>query len=152
VSTALSLKYERSVTEQIPEDVTRARSAAWLDLLSPLTEWAGLRGDELRHRRQLLRVQQEERLAEIVEQAHKKIAAVGPRQIPLKFLVPFLEQASIEEDSPELKNMWSSLLASAAEDYSSQHIHFVSIISRLSARQAEIFRKILNTSDSNELG
>src|SRR6266567_3089259 len=52
-------------TQQVPADVTRAKAGAWLDLISPLTEWAGLKGDALRHKREMLRVQREDVLAEI---------------------------------------------------------------------------------------
>lgn len=48
------------IEEVIPPDVTRAKAGAWLDLISPLTEWAGLRGDQLRRKRELLRVQQDD--------------------------------------------------------------------------------------------
>jgi hypothetical protein len=36
---------KRTITEVIPPDVTRAKASDWLDLISPLTEWAGLKGD-----------------------------------------------------------------------------------------------------------
>ncbi|HWA48884.1 MAG TPA: hypothetical protein VG742_11450, partial [Dongiaceae bacterium] len=46
----VSARYSRnhSIKETIPADVTRAKTGAWLDLISPFTEWAGLKGDELR--------------------------------------------------------------------------------------------------------
>jgi hypothetical protein len=42
VGATASYEISKKVTQEIPEDVTRARSWAWLDLISPLTEWAGL--------------------------------------------------------------------------------------------------------------
>jgi hypothetical protein len=124
---------KKTTTETIPPDVTRAKTSAWLDLISPLTEWAGLKGDELRSKRILLRLQREDILDEIVERARKKLgnlAALKP--IPNKFLVPFLEQASLEDPESSLIDMWASLLSSAAQHFSSYHTHFVSIISQLS--------------------
>jgi len=71
-----SAKYEvkKTITEHIPEDVTRAKSGTWLTILSPITQWAGLVGDKLAHKRALLRIQQEETLAEIIQRAAPKLA------------------------------------------------------------------------------
>lgn len=66
----------KTTTETIPPDVTRAKIGAWLDLISPLTEWAGLKGDELRHKRILLRLQREDILDEIVNRARKKLKRI----------------------------------------------------------------------------
>src|ERR1700738_4117712 len=75
VSAKIVRQRKHSITEVIPPDVTRARAGAWLDILSPITEWAGLKGDALRHRRQQLRIQQEaalDRLARIVRKKMEK--------------------------------------------------------------------------------
>jgi hypothetical protein len=63
--------YQRKkiTTEVVPPNVSRAKAGAWLDLISPITEWAGLKGDALRYRRAQLRIQQDnalERLAKMV--------------------------------------------------------------------------------------
>jgi hypothetical protein len=130
---------KKTTTETIPPDVTRAKASAWLDLISPLTEWAGLKGDELRSKRALLRLQREDILVEIVERARKKLRNhTTLKPIPNKFLVPFLEQASLEDPESSLIDMWASLLSSAAENFSSYHTHFVSIISQLSAKQGAV--------------
>jgi hypothetical protein len=50
----------RTTTEIVPPDVSRAKAGAWLTLLSPITEWVGLKGDALNFQRRLLRIQQEE--------------------------------------------------------------------------------------------
>ena len=136
---------KKTTTEIIPPDVTRARSNAWLDLISPLTEWAGLKGDKLRFQRTQLRLQREDVLTEIVDCARRKIGNVDEtaKPIPNKFLVPFLEQASLEDLDSPLIDMWASLLASAAETFSSHHTHFVSIISQLSPRQGAILNSLI---------
>jgi|SRR5215471_3643834 len=138
------IQRKKTVSENIPPDVTRAKASAWLDLISPLTEWAGLKGDELRHKRELLRLQREDVLAEIVSRARRQIESDGraTKPVPNKFIVPFLEQASLEDPGSELVDMWASLLASAASDYASHHVHFVSIISQLSAKQGNILRGV----------
>jgi hypothetical protein len=67
------------------------------------------------------------------------------KPIPNKFLVPFLEQASLESSDSSLIDMWSSLLASAAENFSSHHTHFVSIISQLSPKQGDLLKLLVGT-------
>ena len=125
--------HKTNVSVVVPEDVIRANASAWLDLISPMTQWAGLKGDALRHKRELLRIQQEEALAEIALRARqrlsKELGTLSP--VPIKFMVPFLEQASLEEDST-LVDLWANLLTSAAEEFDPHYIHSIGIISRLS--------------------
>jgi hypothetical protein len=130
-----SYSRNRTTAEIIPPDVTRAKARAWLDLVSPLTEWAGLKGDQLRLRREQLRLQREDILGEIVSRARERIGNLEnvKKPIPNKFIVPFLENASLEEPDSSLVDMWANLLVSAAQNFSSHHTHFVSIISQLSA-------------------
>lgn len=148
-----SYQRTRNTTEVIPADVTRARSGAWLDLISPMTEWAGLRGDELRHKRKLLRIQQEEVLAKIAEKTKEQLGGRPQlnNPIPVKFLVPFLEKASLEDFDSPLVDLWANLLASAATEYDSYHIHFVNVISQITAQQAEAFEYLVGTTDAKEL-
>jgi len=142
---AAGAKYEvkKKITAHVPEDVTRAKANAWLTLISPITQWAGLRGDQLAHKRELLRIQQEETLAEIAERAASRIAAlkrpIAP--VPIKFLVPFLEKASLEEPDSRLIDMWSNFLVSVAESYNPHFVYFVTIISQLSATQGQILNR-----------
>lgn len=147
-----SYQRKRTVTEVIPPDVTRAKAGAWLDLISPLTEWAGLKGDELRNRRELLRLQREDVLSEIAIRARARIGSIHPsRPVPNKFLVPFLEKASLEDPSSSLVDMWANLLVSASEQFESYHTHFVSVMAQLSAKQGHILKAIIGTNDKHEL-
>ncbi|MGH6924935.1 MAG: Abi-alpha family protein [Propylenella sp.] len=150
-----TVKYERtkSTTEVVPADVSRAKAGAWLDLISPLTEWAGLKGDALRHKREMLRLYREDVLAEIAQRTHKRLgrALDDLRPMPVKFLVPFLEQASLEDINSPLVELWSNLLASAAEGYDPTYVHFSSVMSRLSAKQAEVLKNVIGTESAHEL-
>lgn len=130
--------YQRkhTVTEVVPADVTRAKAGAWLDLISPITAWAGLKGDALRFKRGLLRIQQEETLHRVAQQVRERVAGERTTAVPPKILVPALEKASLE--SPEDDTMvrrWAELLASAAQELNVQP-RFVSILGELAGRQA----------------
>lgn len=144
-----SAKYEikKTITEHIPEDVVRAKTSAWLTMLSPFTQWAGLMGDKLAHKRNLLRVQQDETLTDIMHHAAPRLALLKSpiKPIPLKFLVPFLENASIEEPGSELMEMWANLLVASAENYNADNVYYVHLISRMSSIQARIFEMVIGT-------
>src|ERR1043166_7376030 len=102
---------KRTTTEVIPPDVTRARTAAWLDLISPLTEWIGLKGDEIRYRREQLRIQREDVLHTIIRKAKEQLQSVDKvTPLPNKFLMPFLEKASLEDQNGELTTLGRSFL------------------------------------------
>jgi hypothetical protein len=72
-------------------------------------------------------------------------------RIPIKFMVPFLDQASLEDPNSILVDLWANLLASASENFNSQFLHFINIISHISSEQGVIFREITDAQDLNRL-
>src|ERR1043165_586819 len=99
---------KRTTTEIIPADVTRAKAGRWLDLISPITEWAGLRGDALRFQRDQLRIRQEaalEKLADTVRGMMQGQMVLHP--LPPKILVPALEAVSLEDPMSPLIHWWA---------------------------------------------
>jgi len=68
-----------------------------------------------------------------------------------KFLVPFLEKASLEELDSPLIDRWADLLASCSEDPPSAHPRFVQILSELTGKDAILLHSIaLNAVDRVE--
>jgi hypothetical protein len=110
-----------------------------------------VKGDELRHRRGLLRLQKEEALTAIALRAQSKLKTHSGKPLPNKFVVPFLEQASLEDADSALIGMWADLLVTASENFESYHVHFVSIIGQLSGKQGEILKEIIGTESGREL-
>ena len=139
---------KRTTSEVIPPDVTRAKAGAWLDLISPITEWAGLKGDQLRHKRELLRIQQDSVLNRIVASAQKKLAAerLEVEPIPTKFLVPFLERASLEDEDSDLCDRWADLLVSAASGYDPSMIRFAAVLAEIGAGEVKFLNRIVRKS------
>jgi hypothetical protein len=139
----VSFERKKLITENVPEDVSRAKAGAWLTLLSPITEWAGLKGDALNFKRKLLRVQQEETLVRIASRVREKLAdGEITRHVPRKILIPAIEKASLEEvDDDVMVDRWASLLASAAQDVKVQP-RFVGILEELSGAQAECLERV----------
>ena len=142
---------KRTTTEVIPPDVTRARTAAWLDLISPLTEWIGLKGDEIRYRREQLRIQREDVLHTIIRKAKEQLQSVDKvTPLPNKFLMPFLEKASLEDQNGEPTTLWSQLLVSAASKYDPVHLRIIEILSQMGPNEARYLKQLLHGSRSKK--
>lgn len=58
---------------------------------------------------------------------------------PLKFFLPFLEQASLEdEDDDDMINLWARLLADATRQFSSRHMLFMRLIKEITSLEARL--------------
>lgn len=123
---------------EVGEKATEKLVDALVDAFSPATETLGLFGDAVR----LARV---DVAAKITKRAKEIADASGSvlKLPPLKFLVPFYERASIEEEvSESLMEMWSRLLASAASNYDHRYLTYISILAGMSPAQAKIINEI----------
>jgi hypothetical protein len=146
-----SYQRKRTTTEVIPPDVTRAKAGAWLDLISPWTEWAGLKGDQIRHKRELLRLQREEVLTTIALHARKQLnqTAVPIKPVPNKFLVPFLEKASLEDEHSELIGKWANLLTSAAIEFNHHMVRFCTILAEIGPTEVKFLHRLCRENRSS---
>jgi hypothetical protein len=143
---------KRITNEVIPPDVTRAKAATWLTIISPLTEWSGLHGDRLRARRDQLRLQREDILLEIAKKAQARTEIEGGVRtfVPNKFLVPFLEKASLEDPESKLCDAWSNLFVEAARNFDPKLQVYADILSRISWREARLLEAICFSSKYQE--
>lgn len=114
-SAKASFQRKKIITEVVPPDVSRAKAGAWLSLISPITEWAGLRGDALRYKRGQLRIQQEAALDALAGAVREKIKGKQIlHPLPPKVFVPALEGASLEASDSPFIDWWAELLTKAA--------------------------------------
>ena len=116
---------------------------AVVDTFSPATEFAGLLGDAVR----LARV---EVAANITKRA-KKIAkdhGIKLTAPPLKFLVPFYEKSSLEEEL-SLHDLWAELLVSASSGENVNTNRYIGIISELSSEHLLALEKVVGICHSN---
>lgn len=142
LSAKLIRERKHSVKEVIPPDVTRAKAGAWLDLISPITEWAGLKGDALKHHRQQLRIQQEITLEELAESIRRKMAGNSVNYpLPPKVLVPALEGASLEPPTSPLIDWWANLLVSGATKQPIRPF-FVDLMGKIDTEEAAYLNRI----------
>ncbi len=80
---------------------------------------------------------------EIIKKAQAKIEASGlsKRQIPLKVLVPIIQNSSLEEDS-NMQDKWSSMLANAVTGNVEVSPNYAAILNELSPLEVSILDKI----------
>lgn len=108
---------------------------ALTDMIRPFAEARGLRADQIR-------LQREDVLIEIAKKARDRLALenLSPQSLPNKFLIPFLEAASLEDvRDDKLTDMWANLLASASRDSGSKSPIFISILKELTGEEASLF-------------
>jgi|GEM_PF-6371191 len=137
-----SVERKRIITEVVPPDVIRSKAGRWLDLISPITEWAGLKGDVLRHKRGLLRIQQEAALDALAGEILTRFRPGEVKQ-PLvsRFLVPALEAASLETPDSPLIGWWADLLTSGAKGGSTRP-YLVELMKQIGPEEANVLEKL----------
>jgi Abortive infection alpha len=98
-----------------------------------------------------LRLQQEAVLTTIAKLARNKLKdAKMAFPIPNKFIVPFLERASLEDEGGELVELWAELLASAAENYEPAYLRITEVLSQIGPSEVRFLKRLV-TSNRNSL-
>ncbi|MDN5068577.1 Abi-alpha family protein [Aliarcobacter butzleri] len=119
-------------------------SKAVCDLFSPLTEFSGAIGDHIRIYRKLSVLKTLKKAKEIAKKQNLNLNAPS-----LKFMIPYIEQVSLEDIDKNLNNLWANLLISSSTNYKSEHKLFIRILSELSYREANLLNYIANSSIHN---
>jgi hypothetical protein len=111
---------------------------ALTDAIRPFTEPRGLKAD-------LIRLQREEVAIQIAHLAAQRarIENIKLNPPPTKFLIPFLEKASLEVDDADLHLRWAALLLSASTSYEASHVAFIDFLSRLSADELKLLEEVV---------
>ncbi len=66
-----------------------------------------------------------------------------PKLPPLKFLVPFFEQASLEEEEDDvIIDIWAKLLADATNEFSSRHMIFLRLVREITSKEAQLLNAL----------
>ncbi len=93
-----------------------------------------------------IRLQQTDVLVDIASRARAVFDREGlhGNSVPYKFLVPFLEKASLEDWASELRDAWVNLLLSAATKYDTKLNVYVDVLSRIGAREAHFLQTVYN--------
>jgi hypothetical protein len=144
VSIDIGLSAKAEVKAEIPATSAGRLLDALTDIIRPFSERRGLRADQIR-------LQREDVLIEIARKARARLAIEGlePKPLPNKFLVPFLEAASLEDIQDEkLTSMWANLLADRAKNPHSKGSIFINILKELTSEEALLFECIFTHYES----
>jgi hypothetical protein len=140
VNLAISARARLEVTTDIPSQSSGRFLDSLTDIFRPFSERRGLKADQVR-------LQREDVLLEIALKARERLAveAKNPSPLPNKFLVPFLEKASLEEKENTLIDRWADLLVSCSLEPDKAHPRFVQLLSEMVGEDANLLRKIAAT-------
>lgn len=112
------------------------------DLFSPLTELSGAIGDHIKIYRKLSVLKALKRAKNIAEKDNLQLETP-----PLKFLIPYLENVSLEEEKNDtLIELWAKLLVSSSTSFQREYTLFIRILNELSSIEAKIFNYIAKSS------
>lgn len=67
---------------------------------------------------------------------------LDPKKVAPKFLIPFLEAASLDEDE-DIQKIWARLLASECEKEGSVSLRTIGVLKNMSKNEALLFEKII---------
>ncbi len=115
------------------------------DLLSPFSEATGVIGDVIHYYRQDMALRAIARARDIAKETGANLQPVPP-----KFLVKWVEDASLEEsENDELVDLWAGLLVSASTEFSPIHFQTRRILSELTLDHIGFLEMICETEFKN---
>ena len=115
-----------------------ALNQALFDLIGPpAREIGGMLGDQVRVYRYRSAYNILERTKKWAEKKGVKL-----KQPDLKFLVPFLESASLEEEDSDMSEMWSKLLLNASMHYEQRYEVYQRLLSMVTSDEARLLRSM----------
>lgn len=132
---------------QIPPEASKDIVAFTQRLLGPAADAADFLGDKIRFyrwRSALRTLQRAEEFA--LEQG------IEPKEVPLKFLVPFLEKCSLEDEESELVDAWANLLIGAIGEYSPLHMAYTDILAKMSFAEATFLKNLAEITPERSVG
>ena len=86
------------------------------------------------------------RLRSIFEKAERKVDRNKVSALSPGFLYNFAQKASFSDESPEITEMWASLLASASEGQNYHHSIFTDILTQIGFGEAKILQDLCQIS------
>ncbi len=130
--------FDFTVSTEIPAKSSGRLIDAVTDIFRPYSESRGLKADQIR-------LQREDVLLEIAKKAAERIAIenLSIHALPNKFLIPFMEKASLEDGDSILMDRWADLLVSSTIDPNKAHPKYVQILSEMTATDASLLRALI---------
>src|SRR5215204_5557960 len=130
----------------LPSPISEGALAFFQKLLGPVGEATEVLSDKIRLYRWKSSLKTLQRAREIAAQYDLPI-----NEVPLKFLIPFMEKSSLEEEDSELTEQWATLLAMTSANPARARPIFVEILSRLSGIEADLLDKMVSKDHVEEI-
>ncbi|VAV96817.1 hypothetical protein MNBD_ALPHA05-594, partial [hydrothermal vent metagenome] len=134
----MELPANLNVNIKVGENTTQQLVEILENILAPGAEVLGAISDHIRIYRTNTVIKAFKKTAKLAEDANVKLVAP-----PVKFLVPYIEACSLENDDDELGDLWAELLFSAATDFDDYHRSFVGVLSELTPTSARLLKLTL---------
>lgn len=116
-------------------------------LLGPVAEAADFLSDKIR----FMRWKSAQRTLELAEDiAYER--GIEVKEVPVKFLVPFLEKCSLEEENSDLVVKWAELLATAIGEYDNKLISYTDILAQLGPEDVKLLEEMWDKTDPLKMG
>jgi len=128
---------------EVPADVTRETLGFLQGILGPVAEAGDFLSDKVRFWRWKSAMKTIERAQVIAGELN-----ISPATVPLKFLVPFIEKASLEHED-EMTERWARLLVASVQNFDAIHQTYLDILSRISSEEAQILADMYENAQDN---
>lgn len=123
----------------LPEPIGQAALAFFQRLLGPVGEAGEFLTDKIRFYRWKSSMKTLQRAREVARQYNLEV-----KEVPLKFLVPFMEKSSLEDEDSEMTHRWANLLAGAMSGNHEANIPLIDILSKLGPQEVKILENLIS--------
>jgi hypothetical protein len=128
---------------EVPAEVTQENLRFLQRILGPAAEAADFLSDKIKFWRWQSALRTLDRARTMALDAN-----IRPSEVPLKFLVPFLEKSSLEYEDG-MQERWAHLLLSASTTFDGLHNVYLNLLSMMSSEEAGILSKMYQASAGN---
>jgi hypothetical protein len=77
-------------------------------------------------------------------------SGIPSHEVPLKFLIPFIERCSLEDEDSPLADLWAQLLANASTGYNWKYAKYSELLSRIDGLDAQMLFQMFRTAHQPE--
>lgn len=96
-----------------------------------------------------IRLHRYKSMRKILEKAKEISGEVALDPPPVKFLAPFVEASSLEDEDSDLIDMWARLLVDSSRNFQSKHILFMRILKEISGQEANLLKEMVENFRGN---
>lgn len=123
----------------LPEPISQGALVFFQKLVGPVGEASEILSDKIRFYRW--------RSALATLEKARKFAAkknIKPEEVPIKFLVPFLESCSLEEEGSELEDYWARILTGAIQDKRLAKNVYIDVLKSSTAAEIKVLDSLVD--------